>query len=237
MHRRIGILGGLSPESTITYYEHITRTYYERFGDYGYPEILIYSVNFQEFVDWQKEGLWDEAAYAMIDALDRLHRAGADFGIIAANTMHIVFEQVQQEASMPLLSIIDAAAEAIHREGLQTVGLLGTVFTMSQPFYRAALARSGIQTLVPKAEEQAQVNNVIYNELTHGDVRPESREALLGVIDRLCSQGSQGIVLGCTELPLLVRPEHCAIPLFDTAVIHAQKALDYALGGPEVPSS
>ena len=112
MHKRIGILGGLSPQSTVTYYEHIARTYYKRFGDHGYPEILIYSVNFQEFVDWQKQGQWKRAAEKMIEAMVSLHRAGADFGVIATNTMHIVFDEVQKGSPMPIISIIDVTAEA-----------------------------------------------------------------------------------------------------------------------------
>lgn len=137
-HRRIGILGGMSPESTAVYYEHITRIYTERFGDYGYPEILIYSVNFQKFVDWQREGRWRDAAEAMTDALERLRLAGADFGLIATNTMHLVFDEVQRAVGMPLLSIIDATAEGILGAGLRSVGLLGTVFTMRSASFAGA---------------------------------------------------------------------------------------------------
>ena len=158
--KKIGILGGMSPESTTLYYEHITRTYTARFGDYGYPEILIYSVNFQKFVDWQHNGQWSEAARAMAEALERLHGAGADFGLIATNTMHIVFEEVQQAVHMPLLSIVQATAEAILAAGLRSVGLLGTKFTMSEPFFRDALKRSGITVLVPETGDQQRVNDV-----------------------------------------------------------------------------
>ena len=142
--KKIGILGGMSPESTTLYYEHITRTYTARFGDYGYPEILIYSVNFQKFVDWQHKGQWDEAAREMAEALERLHVAGADFGLIATNTMHIVFEEVQRAVHMPLLSIIQATAEALLAAEIRSVGLLGTVFTMNERFFRDGLERSGI---------------------------------------------------------------------------------------------
>ena len=140
--KRIGILGGMSPESTTLYYEHITRTYTAQFGDYGYPEILIYSVNFQKIVDWQDSGHWDEAAQSMAEALERLHGAGADFGLIATNTMHIVFDEVQRAVHMPLLSIIQATADAIVAAGLRSVGLLGTKFTMSKPFFREGLPRA-----------------------------------------------------------------------------------------------
>ena len=140
--KKIGTLGGMSPESTALYYEHITRTYTAQFGDYGYPEILIYSVNFQKFVDWQHKGQWNEAAREMAEALERLHVAGADFGLIASNTMHIVFEEVQRAVHMPLLSIVQATAESILERGLRSVGLLGTIFTMSEPFFRDGLERS-----------------------------------------------------------------------------------------------
>jgi aspartate racemase len=227
--KKIGILGGMSPESTTLYYEHITRTYTARFGDYGYPEILIYSVNFQKFVDWQHNGQWNEAAREMADALERLHVAGADVGLIATNTMHIVFEEVQRAVHMPLLSIVQATAEAIHAAGLRSVGLLGTVFTMTERFFRDGLERWGIKVLVPQPSAQQQINDVIYKELCRGDIQPNSRELFLETIECLRDAGAQGIILGCTEIPLLVEPKHCDLPLFNTALLHAEKALDFAL--------
>ena len=227
--KRIGILGGMSPESTTLYYEHITRTYTARFGDYGYPEVLIYSVSFQQFVDWQHRGQWNEAARAMARALERLRAAGADFGLIATNTMHIVFEEVQRAVQMPLLSIIQATAEAVRAAGLHSVGLLGTVFTMSEPFFRSGLERSGIKVLVPEPSDQQKVNEVIYQELCRGEIRPDSRQTFLDIIEQLRRRGAEGIVLGCTEIPLLVKPEHCDLPLFNTSLLHAASALAYAL--------
>jgi len=227
--KRIGILGGMSPESTTLYYEHITRTYTARFGDYGYPEILIYSVNFQKFVDWQHQGQWAEAAREMAEALERLHGAGAEFGLIATNTMHIVFDEVQRAVHMPLLSIIQATAEAILAAGLKSIGLLGTVFTMSESFFRQGLERSGIKVLVPDPGDQQRINDVIYQELCRGDIRDSSRPMFLETIERLRHRGAEGIVLGCTEIPLLVQPQHCDLPLFNTSLLHAAKALDFAL--------
>jgi aspartate racemase len=227
--KTIGILGGMSPESTTLYYEHITRTYTAQFGDYGYPEILIYSVNFQKFVDWQHNGQWDQAARAMAEALERLRLAGADFGLIATNTMHIVFDEVQRAVGMPLLSIVDVTAEAILDAGLQSVGLLGTVFTMSQRFFRDGLERRGITALVPEPGDQQRINEIIYQELCRGDIRPGSRRLFQDIAGRLQSRGAEGIVLGCTEIPLLLEPQHCDLPLFNTAVLHAGKALDVAL--------
>jgi aspartate racemase len=229
MHRKIGILGGMSPESTVAYYEHITRMYTARFGDYGYPEILIYSVDFQRFVRWQHEGRWLEAAREMAEALERLRLAGAHFGLIATNTMHIVFDEVQQAVRMPLLSIIDATAEVILAARLGVVGLLGTVFTMRERFFRDGLARSGIRVLVPEATDQNQINDIIYQELCRGKIRPESRQRFLEIIEGLRQKGARGIVLGCTEIPLLVGPQDCEVPLFDTARLHAERALDYSL--------
>lgn len=230
MHRRIGILGGMSPESTVVYYEHITRTYTTRFGDYGYPEILIYSVDFQRYVEWQREGRWDEAAQDMASALERLRNAGADFGLIATNTMHIVFDDVQRAVGMPLLSIVTATADAVLAADCRTVALLGTVFTMRERFFRDGLERSGIQVLTPEPDEQQRINDVIYQELCRGLIRPDSRSMFLNAIERLRAKGAQGVVLGCTEIPLLIRPDDCPLPLFNTTTIHAESALRYAIG-------
>ena len=231
--KKIGILGGMSPESTTLYYEHITRTYTARFGNYGYPEILIYSVNFQKYVDWQHSGQWQEAARDMAEALERLHGAGADFGLIATNTMHIVFDEVQRAVHMPLISIVQATAESILAAGLRSVGLLGTIFTMRERFFREGLERCGIMALVPEPDSQQRMNDVIYQELCRGEIRTESRRLFLDIIERLRAQGAQGIVLGCTEIPLLVEPQHCDLPLFNTSLLHAAKALDFALQSPE----
>jgi aspartate racemase len=226
--KKIGILGGMSPESTALYYEHITRTYTAQHGDYGYPEVLIYSVNFQRFVDWQRNGQWHEAAAEMAMALERLRLAGADFGIIATNTMHYVFDEVQQAVGMPLLSIVDATVEAIVDAGLRSVGLLGTMFTMRERFFLDGLERAGISPLVPGLSDQAQMHEVIFQELCRGEVRPESQRLFLRIVEGLRQRGAQGIVLGCTEIPLLLKPEDCGLPLFNTALLHAGKALRVA---------
>lgn len=228
MHKKIGILGGLSPESTIAYYSYITREYSARHGDFGYPEILVYSVNFQQYVDWQRQGKWAEAARAMSEALESLHRAGADFGLISTNTMHIVFDEVQAHVDMPLLSIVETTSQAVCAAGIRKVGLLGTVFTMRERFFHDGLRRAGIETLVPEPADQLRINGIIYGELCRGEIRAESRRVFDGIIEDLCSRGAGGIVLGCTEIPLLVTQDGCGAPLFDTTVLHAQRALDYA---------
>ncbi len=230
MHKKIGILGGLSPESTVTYYEYITRTYTERHGDYGYPEIIIYSVNFQKYVDWQRAGAWEESLADMIGAARALERAGADFGLIATNTMHLVYDRMQEAVGIPFLHIVDAVAAAVRERGQSTVGLLGTTFTMNGPIYPERLGRGGIDVLVPPEDEQEALNEVIYGELVRGVVRDESRRLYLSAIERLTARGAQGVVLGCTEIPLLVKAEHCDVPLYDSTIIHAEQALRYALG-------
>ncbi len=229
MSKRIGILGGMSPESTAAYYEYITRMYTQQFGDYGYPEIIIYSVSFQPYVDWPNAGRWDLVAQGLSEAARRLEAAGADFILIATNTMHLVFDEVQAGVDVPMLSLLDAVGQAIQARGLETVGLLGTRFTMEQTFYQDALARQGIRVLVPAAEDRAVVNDVIYDELVAGQVRDESRARYVDIIGRLAERGAAGVILGCTEIPLLVSEEDAGLPLFDTTAIHAEAALNYAL--------
>jgi len=228
--KRIGILGGMSPESTSEYYEYITRTYTERFGDYGYPEIIIYSVSFQPYVDWPNEDRWDLVAQGLSEAAQRLEAAGADFIIIATNTMHLVFDQVQASVNVPMLSLLDAVGEAILARGMKTVGLLGTKFTMERTFYQDALARKNIAVLVPNADDREYVNNVIYDELVAGQIRDESRAGFVAIIEKLAARGAEGVILGCTEIPLLVNEADARIPLFDTTAIHAEATLNYALG-------
>jgi aspartate racemase len=230
MHKRIGILGGMSPESTVAYYEYITRTYTERYGDYGYPEILIYSVSFQPYVDWPNQDRWDLVARGLTEAGQKLVAAGAEVILIATNTMHHVFDEVQAGIAVPMLSLLDATAEAILARGLHTVGLLGTRFTMEKTFYQDALARRGIAVLVPEAEDRAYVNRVIYDELVAGQIRDESRAGFVAILRRLVERGAEGVILGCTEIPLLVSEADVQIPLLDTTTIHAEAALAYACG-------
>jgi aspartate racemase len=230
MHKRIGLLGGMSPESTVTYYEYITRTYTERFGDYGYPEILIYSVSFQSYVDWPNLDRWDLVAQGLSEAARKLVLAGADFVLIATNTMHLVFDEVQANVQVPMLSLLDAVADAILARGLRTVGLLGTKFTMEKTFYQDDLAGKGITVLVPNASDRECVNRIIYEELVAGRVLDKSRQEYIKIINQLQDRGAEGIILGCTEIPLLVRESDVRVPLFDTTTIHAEAALRYAYG-------
>ena len=229
MHKTIGILGGMSPESTQEYYKYITRTYTERYGDHAYPEIIIYSVSFQSYIDWPNQGRWDLVAQGLAQAAQRLQAAGANFLIIATNTMHIVIDQVRGQVGIPVLSLLDAVSDAILARGMSTVGLLGTRFTMENPFYQDALAPKGISVLVPDGEDRRLVNAIIYDELVAGQIRDESRRVLVAIIEKLAARGAEGVILGCTEIPLLVSESDASVPLFDTTVIHAEAALGYAV--------
>jgi aspartate racemase len=227
-HKRIGLLGGVSPESTVAYYEYLTRTYTERYGDYSYPEILIYSVSFQSYMDWSHQGRWDLVAQGLQEAAQNLVAAGADVLLITANTMHLVFDEVKARVPVPVLSLLDAVTDAVQARGMETVGLLGTRFIMEKPLYPDALARHGIAVLVPGADDRAYVNHVIYDELVAGQIRDESRQAFVRVIHELGNRGAEGVILGCTEIPLLVGEAEADLPLFDTTAIHAEAALRYA---------
>lgn len=231
-HKRIGILGGMSPESTVEYYQIITRRYTALHGDYSYPEILIYSVSFQDYVDWPNAERWDLVARGLRQAAQTLEQAGADFVVIATNTMHLVVDEVRAGVGIPVLSLLDAVGDAITARGLRTVGLLGTRFTMEKPLYLDALGARGIRVLVPDADARARINRVIYDELVAGQVRPESRADFVRIIRQLAADGAEGIILGCTEIPLLVNEADAGLPLFDTTTIHAHAALAYALETP-----
>lgn len=227
--KAIGILGGMSPESTRHYYEHIIRKYFDRFNDYNYPEIIIYSVNFQKYVRWQNENNWSAAADDMIKVFGSLAKAGADFGIIATNTMHKVFDEVQKSSQIPILSIMDAAADRIVAAGKMKVGLLGTIFTMREQFYKTALERKGIDVVVPPEGDQVLINRVIFDELTRGLVTNESKAMFVQVVKGMAESGCEGVVLGCTEIPMVISEDDTEITLFNTTTIHAESALDYAL--------
>jgi len=229
MFKKIGILGGLSPESTIIYYQRIVRRCHEFLGDHTYPEIVVYSVNFQRFIDWMGRKRWDKITEQLVKDVRSLAEVGADFVLIATNTMHIVYQEVQRRSPIPVVSIIRATAEAVSKEGVDKVGLLGTRFTMEKGFFKRGLADYGIDTLVPEKGDREYVDKVIFDELCRGVIKAGSRERFLRIIRNLIIQGAEGIILGCTEIPLLIKPEHTSAKLFDTAIIHADKALELAL--------
>ena len=229
MHKKIGIIGGLSPESTVSYYLHITRSYVERFGDHGYPEIIIYSVNLEKYHQWRRDDRWDLVTRDLVASAKRLQKAGADFGLIATNTMHKVFDDVQAAVDLPLINLIDATAAKAREIGLNRLGLLGTRYTMIDGFYQERIARNGLTVMVPPAEDQRIVHQIIVDELINGQLIKASKLEYTRIIEGLMERGAEGIILGCTEIPLLVDQADAAVPLLDTAVIHADAALAKAL--------
>jgi aspartate racemase len=229
-HKTIGLFGGTTPESTIGYYQYITGQYTRRFDDYGYPQVLIYSVTFQEFLDWGRSDRWDLAAAKMAQAFEALRRAGADFGLMTANTPHLVFDEVARQTSLPLISIVQTTQEAILRADVQRVALLGTETTMTASFYPDALGARGIGTLVPTSADRRLLSRIIYEELARGEIRPDSKRECLRIVGELRERGAEGIILGCTELPLILHDDDVELPLFDTLEIHAEEALRMAVG-------
>jgi amino-acid racemase len=228
--KTIGLLGGMSWESSIEYYRIINEEVRNRLGKLHSAQSLMYSVDFADVEKLQREGKWEEATHAMIHAARRLEKGGADFVVICTNTMHKMADEVQAGIGIPLLHVVDAAAECVKKRSVKVVGLLGTRFTMEEDFYRGRLARKyGFEVFVPEAAERERVNHVIYDELVAGERRQESRAELLRIIDGLVSRGAQGIILGCTELPLLIKDGDCSVPVFDTTRIHALAAVDLAL--------
>ncbi len=227
--KRIGILGGTSPESTVTYYQRITREYTRRFGDHGYPEILIYSVSFQRFIDWMRAGDWDALAGAVVQGLCALSVAGAEVGLIATNTFHRVFDEVAAAVPIPLISVLDVVSDRLTELGCRRAALLGTKITMSSAFYLDHLAARGIETIVPTVEEQNAIDRTLFEEASRGVITPESKASILGIANRLIQGGAEAVVLGCTELPLLVESDDLAVPVLDSTILHADAALEAAI--------
>ena len=228
--RVIGLVGGLSWESSAEYYRVINRVVRARLGGVRSARVLMWSFDFGEIEALQHAGRWDEAARLLVDAARLVERGGAEFVLLCTNTMHRMADQVQAAIGVPLLHIADPTAERIRAAGLRRVGLLGTRFTMEQAFYKGRLAdRHGLNVLVPGDEDRALVHRVIYDELVQGRVEPASREAYRAVIARLVDRGAEGVILGCTEIGLLIRPEDCPVPVFDTATLHAEAAVEWAL--------
>jgi aspartate racemase len=228
--RCIGIVGGMSWESTAHYYRALNEGVKARLGGLHSARLVLHSVEFAEIERMQREGRWDEAGDVLAEARRGLEAAGADFVLIAANTMHKVADRMMAGARIPLLHIADVTGAAARRAGLATVGLLGTRYTMEQDFYvRRLEERSGLRVLVPGPEERAEVNRVIFEELVLGVVRPESKARYLAACAGLVAAGARGIVSGCTEIGMLLQPADLAVPLLDTAVLHVEAALDLAL--------
>jgi aspartate racemase len=230
--KTIGLLGGMSWESTELYYRWLNEGIKERLGGLHSAQITLVSVDFEEIERLQHDDRWDEAGAQLARAARQVEVAGADFLLICTNTMHKVAPQIERAINIPLLHIADATAGAVQQVGMQTIGLLGTNFTMEQEFYRGRLQdKYGLQVLIPAPEERQIVHRIIYDELVLGIVRDESRAQYLRIMRHLVDQGAQGIIEGCTEIVMLVQQEHTPIPLFDTTAIHAAAAVDRALSG------
>ncbi len=228
--KTIGLIGGMSWESTAEYYRIINKAVNERLGGHHSARLVVYSLDFGEIEDLQHSGDWEDLTRLMVEAARRVERGGADFLLICTNTMHKMAGEVEESAGIPLLHIADATADAIKAKGLRKVGLLGTRFTMEWDFYTGRLRdEHGIEVLIPADDDRAAIHAVIYDELCHGIASDDSRELFRQVIAGLVSGGSQGIVLGCTEIPLLIKQQDFEVPIFDTTEIHALAAVDYAL--------
>jgi aspartate racemase len=227
--KTIGLIGGMSWESTLEYYKIINELVSKKLGGHHSAKIILYSVDFDEVVKPQHQGDWVKLGEMLAEIARRLEACGADLVLICTNTMHKVADYVQKAINIPLLSIIDATAEKIKRAGLKRVGLLGTKFTMEDDFYRTGLERHGITTVIPDEEDRNTVHRIIFDELCLGVFKESSKEELKKIVKKLKEKGAEGVVLACTELPLLLSQEDCDIPLFDTTRIHAEYAVNFAL--------
>ena len=227
----IGMIGGMSWESSLEYYRLVNEGTKAALGGLHSARCLMYSVEFAEIEILQHQGRWEELTAIMVDAGQRLQRGGADFIVICTNTMHLMAEAVEKKAGIPVLHIADATAKNILAAGLTKVGLLGTKFTMEREFYKGRLKEKfGIEVIIPEDRGREDVHSIIYNELCLGTIKDTSRQRYKAIIEELSGRGAQGIVLGCTEIPLLVKQDDVKVPLFDTTAIHAQAAVDFALG-------
>lgn len=225
----IGLIGGVSWESSSEYYRLVNQAVISRLGSLHSAELIMYSLDFEPLARLEHDGQWDQLATVLIAAAQKLEVAGASFVLIASNTLHKVAQQVQAELGIPLVHIADAMAEAVTRAGVSSVGLLGTRFVMEQGFYRERLAAKGLKIVVPPEEARDFIHDLIYKELALGDIRETSRRGVLEIIDKLAKVGAAGIVLANTELPLLIRAEDTRAMVFDSMAIHVNKAISLAL--------
>jgi len=230
MMKTMGMIGGMSWESSLEYYRIVNETVKKSLGGFHSAKCILYSVDFEEVEKLQHKGDWDALTGLMLDSAQRLEQAGADFVIICTNTMHKMADEVQSAINVPVLHIVDVTAEAIKRNGQTRVGLLGTKFTMEQKFYKGRLKdKHGLDVLIPSPEERQMVHDILYSELCLGEIKEQSRGEFKRVIHNLVDRGAQGVILGCTEIPLIVSQDDYDIPVYDTTQLHAQAAVDFAL--------
>jgi aspartate racemase len=231
--KTIGIIGGVSWASSIEYYRIMNELVRDKLGGVNSAQILMFSIEFGEFSKQERladKGDWTLMTQTILDAARRLKRGGADFIVIASNTLNSLAPTVEREVGLPVLHIADATGAAVRRKGLHTVALLGTKYTMEQPFYRDRLKKYGIRVVIPTEKERDYINAVIFDELCANRIKKESREGYQKIIERLRKEeGAEGVILGCTEIPLLIRQEDVAIPVFDTTALHSEAAVDFSL--------
>ena len=222
--KTIGLIGGMSWESTVTYYQVINETVKEKLGGLHSAKILLYSVDFAEIEEYQSQGEWEKSAEVLASAAQNLEKAGADFIVICTNTMHKVAPDIQKKISIPIVHIAEATASVLQSRGIRKVALLGTKYTMTQDFYKNKITETGIEVVIPDDDGVKLVNDVIYNELCLGILKDDSKAKFIDIISDLQKRGAEGVILGCTEIGLLIGQADVSLPVFDTTLIHAQKA-------------
>ena len=227
--KRIGLIGGLSPESTVHYYQRICRRFNESAGGVNFPQMSIESLNLQELVTLFGKNNWNGVAKILLGAMHRLEKSGADFAAILANTPHNAYDIIKDAAPLPILTIMDATAGALVRDNRQKVALLGTKATMDFGFFQKQFAAKGIETIVPEPSQRQELDRIIWEELSHGVVPPASRAAAKSMTSDLEARGAESVILGCTELGLLIKPEDTPLPLYDTLELHADAILEFAM--------
>ena len=227
--KTIGLIGGMSWESTVTYYKIINETVKEKLGRLHSAKCILYSVDFQEIEECQANGNWEKSGEILGEAAYNLEKAVADFIVICTNTMHKVVNQIKEKISIPILHIAEMTAEKILEKGLKNIALLGTKYTMEQDFYKSKFIEKGINVIIPDKNDIETINEVIYDELCLGTINFNSKKKFLEIVDKLRSKGAEGIILGCTEIGLLIKNEDTDVPLFDTAIIHAEQAAMYSI--------
>lgn len=227
--KTIGLIGGMSWESTVTYYQILNETVKQRLGGLHSAKILLYSVDFDEIEKYQSSGEWEKSAEVLSQAAMNLEKAGADFIVICTNTMHKVAPKIQSHISIPIIHIAEATADELIKRGISRVALLGTKYTMTQDFYKDKLLKAGIDVVIPDSTGIETVNDIIYKELCLGIISEESKKKYLEIIGRLAEQGAQGVILGCTEIGLLIQQTDTSLPVFDTTRIHAIKAAELSI--------
>ncbi|HAN18354.1 MAG: aspartate racemase [Bacteroidetes bacterium GWC2_33_15] len=226
----IGLLGGMSWESSLVYYKIINEKVKEKLGGHHSCECVMYSVDFHQIKQLQFEGDWEQLTQIMIDAAKKIERGGAEMLTICTNTMHKMVPDIEKNIQIPIVHIADATAEVIKSMGIKKVALLGTRYTMEQDFYKGRLIHNhGIDVVIPGGDDLETIHNIIYDELVLGIIKQESKEAYKRIISTLIQEGARGIVLGCTEIPLLINQSDCDVPVFDTTQIHAEKTVEFAL--------